>query len=177
MCVRVSSSLYCPFAFPCVCILPVSVGVFLSLCMCEPPCVSPCVCVRVSLCLSPPYPCAIFTYSREIPAAHANPSASLRWQPNDDDDDDANADASVHAYVHACGDAYVHDDDGCAWDALLPLPHSGHALQQLQQRSQRPMPSYDAPAPQPRERQRIRCCDAPSDDTVIGYRLSFIAYR
>lgn len=123
-------------------------------------------------CTSPStlYPLAIFTYSREIPAAHANPLASPRWQPSDDDDD-ASADASVDAYVHASGDAYVDDGDGCAWDALL-LPHSGHALRQLQQRSLRPTPSCGAPEPQPRERPQIRCCGAPS-----WKRLSFIAYR
>lgn len=117
---------------------------------------------------------ALFTYSREIPAAHANPWACLRLPlpPPDDDDDDVNADADayVHAYVDA--DADADDDDGCdAWDERRQ-PHSGHALRQLQQRILHPMPLYDGRAQRPRGRQRNRCYDVPCS----CYRLSIDAY-
>lgn len=131
-----------------------------------------CVCACVSL-------CALFTYSREIPAAHANPWACPRLPlppPDDDDDDDANADASADASADAYVDAY--DDDGRAWDGRRcdgrPLRHSGHALRQLQQRSLHPMPSYDGRGPRPTARQRNRCYDVPCSCMLV---LSFIDKR
>lgn len=111
----------------------------------------------------------LFTYSREIPGAHANPLASLRWPPPPDDDDDVNADGNANADVDACADD---DDDGRAWDGYdVRRQHFGHAPQPLQPRILHRRPSNDDPGQLPTVRRQSRSHDDPlCKRTVIGYR-------
>lgn len=96
------------------------------------------------------FACHLFTCSRGILAAHADPSASPQLRLGEG----GGADASVDV-----GESVSGDDDASGWGGALS--GSGHALLQQRLRNRRRESSSGAPKRQPMARARIHCRGAP----------------